>query len=122
MNPDNFELSTCETQKKIDKINNLNKEEQYIYWQQKTEVLRKKQQYIRRQNLNDGKILPLLEPTFNEPKCKIFDCVEMKYKAVQSIFEKISSMKTIEEELHYWQESTETLKTSQQAFRRLKNK
>lgn len=122
MTTNNFQLSTYEKPKFSDKINSLNREEQYIYWQQKTEVLRKKQQNIRRQSLNDGKILPLLETTSTPDKCKVFDCVEMKYKAVQCIFEKISNMKTIEEELNYWQQSTETLRSSQQAFRRLKNK
>ena len=104
----------------MNELSHSNREQQYNYWQQQTENLRKKQQNLRRQSLSNGQTLPFLEPQEISEKCKLFDCVEMKYKAVQHILKKINNMTTIEEELAYWQKNTEKLRTRQQAFRRPK--
>lgn len=110
------------SQQFFETINSLNLEQLYAYWQQQTEILRKKQQNIRRQSLHTGQFLPFLEPLPSLEKYKLFDCVEMKQKAVQHILEKINKMTTIEEELAYWQQSTDKLRSNQQAFRRQTNK
>ncbi|MCT7952301.1 hypothetical protein NG798_21115 [Ancylothrix sp. C2] len=117
-NPQNTPDKSTES---LQKIKPINIEQQYTYWQEKTEILRKKQQNLRRESLSTGQILPFLEPQAITEKCKLFDCVEMKYKAVQQILKKINNMTTIEEELAYWEKSTEKLRSRQQAFRRPKN-
>ncbi len=105
----------------LETVNCVHFQKEYIFWQKQTEILRNKQQKIRRQSLNNGQIFPFLEISTAADSAKEFDCLKMKKKAVKIIFEKINNMTTIEEELAYWQQSTEKLRSRQQAFRKPKN-
>ena len=101
----------------LDKIKDMNSEDQLAYWQKHTDALRKRQQTKRRDNLNAG-LTALDSPPVSFPTpTKTFDCVRMKRAGNQKIFEIIKDM-TLEEELAYWQEATETLRRQQQAVRR----
>lgn len=101
----------------LDKIKDMNPEEQLAYWQKHTEALRKRQQTKRRDNLNAG-LTAVDSPVVSvRTPSKTFDCVEMKRAGNQKIFEIIKEM-TLEEELAYWQEATEKLRRHQQTVRR----
>jgi hypothetical protein len=101
----------------LDKIKDMNPEEQLAYWQKHTEALRKRQQTKRRDNLKAG-LIAVDSPAVSFPtRTKRFDCVWMKRAGNQKIFEIIKDM-TLEEELAYWQNATEKLRRQQQAVRR----
>ena len=101
----------------LDKIKDMNPEEQLAYWQKHTEALRKRQQTKRRDNLKAG-LIAVDSPAVSFPtRTKRFDCVWMKRAGNQKIFEIIKDM-TLEEELAYWQDATEKLRRQQQAVRR----
>jgi hypothetical protein len=48
-------------------------------------------------------------------KPKKFDCVEMKRRGAEAVYEKIKGM-TLEEELAYWQAGTEKLRQKQKTL------
>ena len=47
---------------------------------------------------------------------KMFDCVEMKRRGAERIYNQIADM-TLEEQLAFWQERTELLRKHQQAVK-----
>lgn len=54
--------------------------------------------------------------SFLMKKSKKFDCVEMKRRGTERIYEQTKDM-TLAEELTYWQEATEKLRQRQQMLR-----
>lgn len=121
MTENNPQNPSPKNSEQLETLNYVNFEKKYTFWQKETEILRNKQQKIRRASLNSCQILPFLEESNMPEKIKDFDCIQMKYQARQIILKKINEMTTIEEELAYWQESTEKLRSRQQAFRKPKD-